>query len=113
MARRTAVINGRLSQRSFEGYRRIRPLVSRLLRSIDRIAVQDETYAERFLALGARPEAIEVTGSMKYDGARPIVAIPPRRVWPPWQACPRMTWSFSPAARRNRRSRSLCKCFTN
>ncbi len=67
---RTAVINGRLSQRSFEGYRRIRSFVSRLLQSIDRIAVQDETYAERFLALGARPEAIEVTGSMKYDGAQ-------------------------------------------
>ena len=67
---RTAVINGRLSQRSFEGYRRIRPLVSRLLRSIDCIAVQDETYAERFRVLGARPEAVQVTGSMKYDGAQ-------------------------------------------
>jgi 3-deoxy-D-manno-octulosonic-acid transferase len=67
---RIAVINGRLSQRSFEGYRRIRPLVSRLLRSIDRIAVQDETYAERFRALGARSEAVEITGSMKYDGAQ-------------------------------------------
>ncbi len=67
---RTAVINGRLSQRSFEGYRRIRPLVARLLQSIDRIAVQDETYRERFLALGARPESVQVTGSMKYDGAQ-------------------------------------------
>jgi len=66
---RLAVINGRLSQRSFEGYRRIRPLVARLLQSIDRIAVQDETYSERFLALGARPESVQVTGSMKYDGA--------------------------------------------
>jgi 3-deoxy-D-manno-octulosonic-acid transferase len=67
---RTAVINGRLSQKSFEGYRRIRLLVSRLLRRIDRIAVQDETYAERFRALGARPEAVQITGSMKYDGAQ-------------------------------------------
>ena len=67
---RTAVINGRLSQRSFQGYRRIRPLVSRLLGSIDCFAVQDETYSERFRALGARPEAVHVTGSMKYDGAQ-------------------------------------------
>jgi 3-deoxy-D-manno-octulosonic-acid transferase len=67
---RTAVINGRLSQHSFDGYRRIRPLVSRLLRSIDCLAVQDETYAQRFRALGARPEAVQVTGSMKYDGAQ-------------------------------------------
>jgi 3-deoxy-D-manno-octulosonic-acid transferase len=65
-----AVINGRLSQRSFQGYRRIRPLVSRLLRGIDYIAVQDETYAERFRALGARPKAVQITGSMKYDGAQ-------------------------------------------
>jgi 3-deoxy-D-manno-octulosonic-acid transferase len=67
---RTAVINGRLSQKSFSGYRRIRPLVSRLLGSIDRIAVQDETYAARFLELGALPESVQITGSMKYDGAQ-------------------------------------------
>ena len=67
---RTAVVNGRLSQRSFEGYRRIRLLVSCLLGSIDCVAVQDETYAARFRVLGARPEAVHVTGSMKYDGAQ-------------------------------------------
>ena len=67
---RTVVINGRLSQKSFTGYRRIRGLVASLLSGIDRIAVQDETYAERFRALGAKPEAVHVTGSMKYDGAQ-------------------------------------------
>ena len=67
---RVAVINGRLSQHSFRGYRRIRPLVSRLLGQIDLVAVQDATYAERFRVLGARPEAVHVTGSMKYDGAQ-------------------------------------------
>ena len=67
---RIAVINGRLSQKSFKGYLRIRPLVSRLLRSVDRIAVQDDTYAERFRTLGARPGVVQVTGSMKYDGAQ-------------------------------------------
>jgi 3-deoxy-D-manno-octulosonic-acid transferase len=49
---------------------RIRPLVARLLRNIDRIAVQDETYAGRFRALGASPQSVHVTGSMKYDGAQ-------------------------------------------
>jgi 3-deoxy-D-manno-octulosonic-acid transferase len=65
-----AVINGRLGEKSFHGYRRIRPLVAGLLRQIDLLAVQDETYAERFRALGARPETVHVTGSMKYDGAQ-------------------------------------------
>ena len=46
-----AVINGRLGEKSFRGYRRIRPLVAGLLRQIDLLAVQDETYAERFRAL--------------------------------------------------------------
>lgn len=67
---RVAVINGRLSEQSYRGYRRIRPLVARLLRQIDLVAVQDETYAARFRALGARPEGVQVTGSMKYDGAQ-------------------------------------------
>ena len=64
------MINGRLSQHSFQGYRRVRWFVSRLLSQIDVLAVQDESYAERFRALGARPEAVNVTGSMKYDGAQ-------------------------------------------
>jgi 3-deoxy-D-manno-octulosonic-acid transferase len=67
---KVAVINGRLSEHSFRGYRRIRPLIARLLRQIDLVAVQDETYAERFRLLGARGETVQVTGSMKYDGAR-------------------------------------------
>ncbi|MEN6451509.1 MAG: glycosyltransferase N-terminal domain-containing protein, partial [Thermoguttaceae bacterium] len=65
-----AVINGRLGEKSFRGYRRIRPMVASVLRQIDLLAVQDETYAERFRSLGARPESVCVTGSMKYDGAQ-------------------------------------------
>ncbi|MDY0168112.1 MAG: 3-deoxy-D-manno-octulosonic acid transferase [Thermoguttaceae bacterium] len=67
---RVAVINGRLSEHSFRGYRRIRFLLCRVFEHIELVAVQDATYAERFLALGARPETVHVTGSMKYDGAR-------------------------------------------
>lgn len=67
---RVAVINGRLSDRSFRGYRRFRRLVGWLLRGIDLIAAQNEQYAERFRALGAPAERVVVTGSMKFDGAR-------------------------------------------
>ena len=66
---RVAVINGRLSEHSFRGYRRVRPLAARLLRRIDLVAVQDETYARRFCGLGALADSVHVTGSMKYDGA--------------------------------------------
>jgi len=67
---RVAVINGRLSEHSFRGYCRIRPLLAPLMRQIDLVAAQDDTYAERFRHLGARAEAVQVTGSMKYDGAQ-------------------------------------------
>ncbi len=66
---RIAIINGRLSDRSFRGYRRLRPLVRWVLRQIDLVAVQNDQYADRFRALGTPPERIAVTGSLKFDGA--------------------------------------------
>lgn len=62
-----AVINGRLSARSFEGYSRARPIISGMFASLAVAAVQDESYAERFRAMGA--QRVEVTGSMKWDAA--------------------------------------------
>jgi 3-deoxy-D-manno-octulosonic-acid transferase len=67
---RVAIINGRLSDHSYPGYRRVRPLVGRMLQQIDLIAAQSEESANRFRALGARPERVHVTGSLKYDGAQ-------------------------------------------
>lgn len=67
---KVAIVNGRLSEHSFRGYCRIRPVVAWILRQIDLVAVQDQTYAERFRRLGARPETVVVTGSMKFDGAQ-------------------------------------------
>lgn len=66
---RIAVVNGRLSDQSFRGYRRIRPLVARMLRSLELIAVQNSQYARRFVDLGADPDRVTITGSMKFDGA--------------------------------------------
>jgi 3-deoxy-D-manno-octulosonic-acid transferase len=67
---KVAVINGRLSEKSFRGYRRFGRLIASLLRSIDLLAVQNEEYKERFLALGAAPAAVTISGSIKFDGAR-------------------------------------------
>jgi len=67
---KVAVINGRLSQKSFQGYHRIRWLAARVLQQIDALAIQTEEYAERFCALGALPASVHVTGSIKFDGAR-------------------------------------------
>ena len=66
---KVAIVNGRLSERSYRGYSRLRWFATRLLSQIDCVAVQNETYAERFRQLGGLAESIHVTGSIKFDGA--------------------------------------------
>ncbi|MGL4420000.1 MAG: 3-deoxy-D-manno-octulosonic acid transferase [Gemmataceae bacterium] len=64
-----AVLNGRLSERSFRRFRMVAPLARRLLfRHLTLIAVQSEEYAERYRQLGVS-HTIR-TGNMKYDGAQ-------------------------------------------
>lgn len=65
-----AVINGRLSERSFRGYSRfsrfLKPSFSRLRFA----AVQDAAYAERFRAMGVAD--VRIAGSMKWDAVTPL-----------------------------------------
>ena len=67
---RVAIVNGRLSDRSFRGYARFRWFIARLLQGIDLIAAQDQATVERFIQLGAAAEKVRCTGSLKYDGAQ-------------------------------------------
>lgn len=66
---RVAIVNARLSDKSLRGYLRVRPLITRILAQVDMIAAQNEETAQRFRRLGARPESIQTTGSLKFDGA--------------------------------------------
>lgn len=61
------LINGRISEKSFNGYRKLRFLMRSVLAKFDSLAVQNETYADRLRQLGAPPERITVTGSIKFD----------------------------------------------
>jgi 3-deoxy-D-manno-octulosonic-acid transferase len=63
-----AVINGRMSPRSFQRYRKLGPLARGLIRLPGLLAMQDEDHAANALELGARPEHVHVTGTIKYDG---------------------------------------------
>ncbi len=67
---RVAVVNGRLSPRSFKGYQRLGWFFRRVLRKVDRVLAQTDEYADRFIALGAPADRVFVTGSLKYDGAQ-------------------------------------------
>jgi 3-deoxy-D-manno-octulosonic-acid transferase len=61
------LVNARLSERSARGYRRIGGLVRPMLASLDWIAAQAEEDARRFVEIGAAPESVTVTGSIKFD----------------------------------------------
>lgn len=61
------IINGRMSDRSFRRYRLIHGLMSRMLRQVRLILAQNETYASRFIFLGAETSVVHITGSIKFD----------------------------------------------
>jgi len=65
-----AIINGRMSDRSFRGYQRLKRFVAPVLRRVKLFAVSDNTSADRFVQLGADLSAVYVTGSQKFDGAQ-------------------------------------------
>jgi 3-deoxy-D-manno-octulosonic-acid transferase len=62
-----AVVNARISDRSWPRYRRScvlwRPFLSRL----SGVLAQSQTDAERLLAIGCRPESVTVAGNLKFD----------------------------------------------
>lgn len=61
------IVNARLSARSLRGYRLLRPLVSRALRTARAVAAQSAEDGTRFRRLGARDDQVIVTGNLKYD----------------------------------------------
>jgi len=63
-----AVINGRLSPRSFRRFQLLPWLLRPMLNSADLFAVQTEEYADCYQRLGVPPDRVCVTGSVKYDG---------------------------------------------
>lgn len=70
---KTAIINGRISNRSYPRYKLVRPLFRRVLADIDRFCMQSEESAHRIVDLGADPARVTVTGSLKFDSL-PAVA---------------------------------------
>ena len=65
------IVNARLSARSLRGYRVLRPLIGRALRTVACVAAQSDDDARRYRVLGARPERVRVLGNLKYDMALP------------------------------------------
>ena len=61
------VTNVRLSESSMRKYRRFASLARATLQQVNRFAAQSPADAQRLLTLGAAPEAVVVTGSIKFE----------------------------------------------
>jgi len=64
-----SLINGRMSERSYKGYRRLKSLTTDMLRRINPICVQGEVDAGRMIGIGAPPGNVHVMGIVKFDVA--------------------------------------------
>ncbi len=61
------LMNGRLSEKSYRGYRKFPRLVRPMMARFDALAVQTPVEAKRYVALGAWPERVHAIGSVKFD----------------------------------------------
>ena len=59
--------NLRLSERSFRKYQKVRGMIGDVLKRVSCFAVQSPPDAQRLQNLGAPPEAVQVTGSIKFE----------------------------------------------
>jgi 3-deoxy-D-manno-octulosonic-acid transferase len=62
-----AVVNARISDRSWPRYRMFRRLWGPLLGKLSRVLAQSEVDAERLIAIGCQPERVTVSGNLKFD----------------------------------------------
>ena len=62
-----AVVNARISDRSWPRYLRLRLLWRPLLKRLERVLAQSETDAARLTALGCDPDRVSIAGNLKFD----------------------------------------------
>ncbi|MFZ1941930.1 MAG: 3-deoxy-D-manno-octulosonic acid transferase [Terracidiphilus sp.] len=62
-----AVVNARISNRSWPRYRKLRSLWRPILSRLGCVLAQSDTDADRFRALGCLPERVTVAGNLKFD----------------------------------------------
>lgn len=67
------MVNGRISDKSFDGYKKMSWFFSPVLDRFTALCMQTEADAERIVSIGAPADRVQVTRNLKYD-------IPPRRV---------------------------------
>jgi 3-deoxy-D-manno-octulosonic-acid transferase len=71
-----AVVNGRISEKSFRRYARLGPLIRRVLNDLTLAVMQTEEDAARVRLLGLSAERVRVSGNVKFDLELPATQPP-------------------------------------
>jgi 3-deoxy-D-manno-octulosonic-acid transferase len=72
---KTALVNGRISTRSYPRYKLARFFFREVLTDVDRFCMQGEESARRIADMGADPARIVITGSLKFDSVEQPSAV--------------------------------------
>ena len=62
-----AIVNGRLSGKSFRRYKLVKRFISQVLKSVTLAIMQTQADANRLIELGMEPKNVKVSGSLKFD----------------------------------------------
>ncbi len=79
-----AVASGRLRPGEARRYALARPFFRPVVEAVSWIGARTEEDRDRFIAIGASPSRVEVTGDLKLDASLPSAAFPPG--WDAWFA---------------------------
>ncbi|MCJ8500075.1 3-deoxy-D-manno-octulosonic acid transferase [Desulfatitalea alkaliphila] len=78
---RTAMLNGRISVRAIERYRKVRPMLAHMLAHVDAFSMISTADAQRIISLGAPEERVSVNGNAKFDSPDPHPEREQTRAW--------------------------------
>ena len=76
------MINGRISDRSFKRYKKVKGWIADLLSCFDLFCMQSELDKERIIALGGRPDQVISCGSIKFDVDQQVTSGSLNRLFP-------------------------------
>ncbi len=69
------LLNGRISEKSFRGYRKISFFMKKVLNCVDFFGMQSEEYAQRIRSFGVDTDKVKTLGNFKFD-SKPVSRIP-------------------------------------
>lgn len=76
-----AVVNGKISERSFNRFKKTPYFSKKLFSYVNLFCIQSKHYHERFKALGIEPNKLEVTGNLKFDDEYPRLTKEQHETW--------------------------------